>query len=659
MSRGAVVLRCEVVDTGIGAEAHTIAGLFEPFTQADSSVTRRYGGTGLGLAICKRLVDAWGGEIGAATEPGLGSTFWFTVRLKKADAQVEPRLSRSMRDLRVLVLDPHVTRRAALCELLAGWGIDVEGCADTDAAVMAVESARLGQQFAVVLMTLPPDAVEANGLAGRLLGVCGREAPPIVQLSAVAHPTPAAAEGAWPTLSSPPRQSQLLDLLAALVDRKPGALHRLASKKPPAAGSTPSKPVAANAPRVLVIDDSEVNRRVAERMLARLGYRTESGDSGLVAINLLALGTYAAVLMDCRMPDMDGFSATAEIRREEGDLRRTPIIAMTANAERGDRERCLAAGMDGYLAKPVQMAEMERVLTQWISVPPVSSVDSPGAADVPDGGSLDGVLDADILAQLRALEEPGEAQPADGAGRGVPRFGARTHRAPEDNARSWRCDGLRGRRPCPEGQRRHAGRHAPPNGRRRPGASRTGAQPGARRGAVDCAGGGLRRSARGALSGSGSLQAGTGSMTVLREFGPMLRSDRAAEVPIVDNETDVALVDDDPVLAALVKRVLAKQGYSVTWFGDGVAAVAALCEPTASLQAKLILLDVSMPGLGGFGVLHYLRRDGVLDRSRVIMLTASASEEHVRQAIGLGATGYLAKPLDIRLLVDRVDRSLR
>jgi DNA-binding response OmpR family regulator len=125
-----------------------------------------------------------------------------------------------------------------------------------------------------------------------------------------------------------------------------------------------------------------------------------------------------------------------------------------------------------------------------------------------------------------------------------------------------------------------------------------------------------------------------------------------------DVHKDVALVDDDPVIAALVKRVLAKHGFSLRWFADGVAAVGALCQPNASLQVKLILLDVSMPGLGGFGVLHYLRRDGVLEQSRVIMLTASASEKDVRQAIDLGATGYLTKPLDPRLLLDRVHHAL-
>jgi DNA-binding response OmpR family regulator len=133
---------------------------------------------------------------------------------------------------------------------------------------------------------------------------------------------------------------------------------------------------------------------------------------------------------------------------------------------------------------------------------------------------------------------------------------------------------------------------------------------------------------------------------------------RGSQATVLSRETDVALVDDDPVIAALVKRVMTREGYGVTWFADGVAAVAALCEPDGNVRAKVILLDVSMPGLGGFGVLHYLRRDGVLDYSKVIMLTASASENDVRQAIGLGATGYLAKPLDIRLLIDRVKRSL-
>jgi DNA-binding response OmpR family regulator len=138
-------------------------------------------------------------------------------------------------------------------------------------------------------------------------------------------------------------------------------------------------------------------------------------------------------------------------------------------------------------------------------------------------------------------------------------------------------------------------------------------------------------------------------MTILRDI---------SSTPESSPEVDVALVDDDPVIAALVKRVLTKQGHTVAWFADGVAAVAALCQPTAFVHANLILLDVSMPGLGGFGVLHYLRRDNILEQSKVIMLTASASEQDVRQAIGLGASGYLAKPLDLRLLVDRVQRTL-
>jgi PAS domain S-box-containing protein len=406
---GEVVLRCEVVDTGtgIGAEPGMIDRLFEPFTQADSSITRAYSGTGLGLAICKRLVHAWGGEIGVTTEPGLGSTFWFTVRLARPAANVEPRLAPSLRDLRVLVLDPHTTRRAALCELLAGWGVGVEGRADTAAAAQALQRSRVGQPFAVVLMTAAPNGPHATAFAELARSACDDDAPPIVLLTASAQPTAPAAGSAWPTLSSPPHQSQVLELLTALVDRKSNAPRRLASSpKLRTARSAASSSVAENAPRVLVVDDSVVNRRVAERMLARLGYRTASGDSGLVAVNLLAIGPYAAVLMDCRMPDMDGFTATAEIRREEGARRRTPIIAMTANAQRGDRERCLAAGMDDYLPKPVQLADMERILKHWICE---AAADAPGWTNNADDGGPDSVLDTDILAQLQALEEPGEA----------------------------------------------------------------------------------------------------------------------------------------------------------------------------------------------------------------------------------------------------------
>jgi DNA-binding response OmpR family regulator len=148
-------------------------------------------------------------------------------------------------------------------------------------------------------------------------------------------------------------------------------------------------------------------------------------------------------------------------------------------------------------------------------------------------------------------------------------------------------------------------------------------------------------------------------MTILRDINARPQSDPDQALAPIGPEVDVALVDDDPVIAALVKRVLTKQGHTVMWFADGVAAVAALCAPNAFVHAKLILLDVSMPGLGGFGVLHYLRRDTILEQSKVIMLTASASEQDVRQAIGLGASGYLAKPLDIRLLVDRVQRIVR
>jgi CheY-like chemotaxis protein len=183
-----------------------------------------------------------------------------------------------MRALRVLVLDAHPIRRAALHELLAGWGVGVQVTGDADDAVKKVEATSPGQEFAIVLMTPVADSVEVSTLAGRLRDVSSTgDSPAIVQLSLSAHLMPGAAHGAWPMLSSPPRRSQMYDLLVALVDRKPDGLRRLASTETPAPQTAAST---GDAARVLVIDDSDVNRRVAERMLARLGYRTESGDSG-------------------------------------------------------------------------------------------------------------------------------------------------------------------------------------------------------------------------------------------------------------------------------------------------------------------------------------------------------------------------------------------
>jgi two-component system, sensor histidine kinase and response regulator len=400
-----LLLRCEVHDTGIGIEPSAIDHLFEPFRQADSSVTRRYGGTGLGLAICKRLVTAMGGEIGVSSTPGQGSTFWFTVRLKRPDATGAPSVPRGLRDLRVLIIDPHPHRRAALCEQVAAWGLTVEARDLVPDAATNFDGAIGRPPHDVILLTSGTADKDAVGLISRLRAV--NQAPRIVWLNPRDQPMEDAGPGVWAVLPSPPRRSQLFDLLAEVADQKErGIVRPPTSARSRGSVAAPATPLRDDAPLVLVVDDVEVNRRVAERMLARLGYQSVTAESGLVALDTLARVTCDAVLMDCRMPDMDGFSATAEIRRREANARHTPIIAMTAHANSSDRDECLSAGMDDYLSKPVELARLKSVLARWALTSPVNAPAIPTAALSSDA---DGVLNQAALNQIRSVDEPGQS----------------------------------------------------------------------------------------------------------------------------------------------------------------------------------------------------------------------------------------------------------
>jgi CheY-like chemotaxis protein/HPt (histidine-containing phosphotransfer) domain-containing protein len=295
-----VQLRLEVQDTGIGIQPDVRAQLFESFSQADGSTSRRYGGTGLGLAISKRLVELMGGEIGVDSTPGLGSTFWFTLLLGRGPA-----------------------------------GIDQQA---------------------------------------QELGASRR--------SGLALP---AASGATDAIFSD----------TAAVRPQPES---------PAAATSDSAARSA----ILVVEDNPINQQVACGWLRRLGYDADVAVNGSEALKAITRGSYAAILMDCQMPDMDGFEATAAIRRLEGAVAGTPVIAMTANAMQGDRERCLQAGMNEYLSKPMRVEDMERALRRWVPLPDSPPVSTPGA--VRTGWSEEGISSPDsamMIERLRHLNRPG------------------------------------------------------------------------------------------------------------------------------------------------------------------------------------------------------------------------------------------------------------
>jgi PAS domain S-box-containing protein len=360
---GAVV-RCEVRDTGAGIPAEVQPRLFGSFTQADTSTTRKFGGTGLGLAISKRLVGLMGGEIGLTSEPGRGSMFRFTVRLAKGEvAPPAPRRNDALPGLRALVVDDNATNRKVLSRKLAGWGLRVAEASGGVAALAALRSAE--EPFAVALLDFQMPEMDGLELARQIKADPALAGVKLIMLTSVGvrgQREQARAAGIEGYLVKPVRVSQLYDCLATVMaasEPLPSAPSR------PAADSGRRPPPVAHGPRVLLAEDNAVNQALAMRLLEKLGCRVDVVGNGREAVAAVARGEYALVFMDCQMPEMDGFEATASIRRGETGSRRVPIIALTASAMQGDREACLAAGMDDYLSKPLGLRDMERMLRRW------------------------------------------------------------------------------------------------------------------------------------------------------------------------------------------------------------------------------------------------------------------------------------------------------
>ncbi len=336
------LIRVTVEDTGIGIAEDVQRQLFHKFTQADASTTRRFGGTGLGLAISKELVERMGGEIGLESKPGEGSRFWFTLRLpRREEGAGAIRAVAALAGARVLVADPHPLSRRTLEETLARWEAhyqSVETPEEMAAALAAAKAA--GEMFDMVLLdhtwwdsyerAAPGPArllilapLGLRGDSGRYLGL---------------------GFAGW--VAKPLRPSQLTDALIGAWSARP-------------AGSNHIRP----ARRALLAEDNAVNQRLMARLLTRQGFEVDVAPNGRKAVEMCSEREYDVVLMDCQMPEMDGFAALAEIRERDAAVgRHTPVVAITAGASGGDRERCLAAGMDDYLAKPVAAESLRRVL---------------------------------------------------------------------------------------------------------------------------------------------------------------------------------------------------------------------------------------------------------------------------------------------------------
>ena len=376
---GDVTLVFEIVDSGIGLPEDAQARIFEPFAQADGSTTRKYGGTGLGLAISRGLVERMDGQIGVRSSPGAGSNFWFTARFQK---QANPP-SRPQRaappDLRVLIVDDNESARAALSAMLSAWNIRHEVAGGGREALTGMRAASTrGEPFQVALLDMQMPDTSGFALTEDIKRDPVLSATQIVIMHTVGRRGSSASwaeVGISGYVTKPVKQSALFDALmdASAPQAKPrlglNAPRQQAFKTTTELSRLMMKPVAAQRfsnYRVLVAEDNMVNQKVALRQLLNLGFRADAVANGKEVLDALGRIPYKLVFMDCQMPEMDGYEATRSVRSRPGTAAKVTIVAMTANALEGDRETCLAAGMDDYLSKPVKQEELERVLRRWV-----------------------------------------------------------------------------------------------------------------------------------------------------------------------------------------------------------------------------------------------------------------------------------------------------
>jgi two-component system, sensor histidine kinase and response regulator len=394
------LLRFEVTDTGIGISPSAQSEIFNAFSQADSFTTRKYGGTGLGLAICRELATLMGGRIGVDSVVGRGSTFWLEVRLEPV-LELTPTFTRLPRmrlvGLRALIVDDNASNRGILSQHLQSWGVEVTA-ADTSERALTVLATSDGPRFDFALLDDQMPGMDGIELAKRIRDDSRLSALRLIMLTiSDNHESSSEAVQLFTAiLTKPLRRSQLLNCVTrAMTATSEIPLEDTAIR------SVPTAATRTFVPKILLVEDNPVNREVAVGMLESLGCVAHTAENGWLALEAMNNDGYDAVLMDCQMPVMDGLTATAELRRREQNSggARVPIIALTANTMEGDRERCLAAGMDDFLSKPFSQQQLAALLKRWLALHVLPESERRDVSRLP-------LIDAAVLRNIAALARP-------------------------------------------------------------------------------------------------------------------------------------------------------------------------------------------------------------------------------------------------------------
>ena len=406
-----LLLKVSVRDTGVGIASDHLDRLFEPFTQADASTARTHGGTGLGLTISRQLAETMGGDMGAVSELGQGSTFWFTARLRVAPAAPLPKEDfQALRDLRALVVDDNATHRGIVCDYLTQWGVRPHGTATgTETLRLLAEASEEDDPYEVVL--IDSDLTETDGiaLAQAIQKNADVELPSLVLMKTFrcqynANRLTRYGFDSW--MKKPVWPIKLRDALFHLREVADQAEIRDALER----SKVPQLMQVEDVQRrfdldVLLVEDNVVNQKVAKLLIAKLGCNADVVGNGKAAVEAASAKRYDIIFMDCQMPVMNGFDATRAIRSfESQDHRTVPIIAMTANAMEEDRRRCLEVGMDDYLSKPVCLDELRNAIERWGAAltPATPQVNQPEVMEEP---SMHNAIDPEVINGLRELSD--------------------------------------------------------------------------------------------------------------------------------------------------------------------------------------------------------------------------------------------------------------
>ncbi len=398
-----------VQDTGIGIAPEAQAKIFDSFSQADGSTTRRFGGTGLGLAICRRLLALMGGSIGMDSAPGHGSRFFISLRLPKVPAlRRETRPERALDGARILVVDDNQTNRDILQQQLEGWRVHVS-CAKSgeEALKLMLQAARARAPFELAILDMHMPQMDGLQLAGAIQDLPALAGTPLMMLTSTvanANQLERQAAGIQRYLNKPIRRADLFRVVRSMLNST--------SSEPDPGTAVPTDAAIPLRGTVLLVEDNAINQEVATAMLRKLGVQSTVADNGQKALDLVCAVKFDLVLMDCQMPVMDGFEATAAIRRlPNARGERLPIVALTANAMQGDEHRCLAAGMNAFLSKPFTLAQLRALLIRWLpEVHEVRAADEATPLADRSAGTQPPVSEAinlAVLKTIRALDPSG------------------------------------------------------------------------------------------------------------------------------------------------------------------------------------------------------------------------------------------------------------